>query len=281
VVVVNGKISESSARGYRRLGRFIPGFPAGGVARFQVQDEVYAARLRGLGIPGSKIEVAGNLKFDNASIQDPAERRKRLRAAHGFPPDAPILVAGSTHPGEEPLLLDALRRLDGRGLGIRLVLAPRHPERIPELVELCRREGLDWGLRSAVAPGDPEVLLVDTLGELHNLYALADLAFVGGTLVPVGGHNLLEPASLGLPLVVGPHLDTVREMAAVLAEAGVLTVLPAGDPDSITETLLTLFRDPDARHRAAAGAARVIAANRGGVERAASAVAEVLGRKLP
>lgn len=274
VLVANGKMSARSQRGYRRVQRVLPRF-LDGIGAFLMQDRTYADRLRALGVPDSRIEVTGNLKYDNVTFDSSRPTRAPLRAEHGFDAMAPIVIFGSTHPGEEGPILDACAAVAATVPGFRAVLAPRHPERVPDVVRLVERAGLRVGLRSRPSDvADPVCLVVDTMGELSSLYGLADVAFVGGTLVDVGGHNLLEPAGLGLPLVVGPHLHTVRETADELAEAGVLEVVSG--PDGLADALLRLLSDAGVRARAAAGARSVIARHKGSARRTMSTLMQFL-----
>jgi 3-deoxy-D-manno-octulosonic-acid transferase len=274
VVVVNGKLSEESTRGYRRLQRIMPGFLKG-ISAFLMQNELYGSRLETLGVPRERIEVVGNLKFDNARTRDPSEVRQRLRSEHGFGEGAAILLAGSTHKGEEDTLLQAAARIRADLPGFRLVLAPRHPERVSEVLEAAGATGWTCGVRSRPQePRNPAVLVIDTMGELSTLYGLADLAFVGGTLAPVGGHNLLEPAELGLPILVGPHLHTVRETADALQAGGALQVVRSAE--ELACSVLEFLRNQEKVKRAADAAHAVIEAHRGSVGR----TLEVISREL-
>lgn len=272
--VVNAKISERSARGYARLERW--GLTMlGGLARVLAQEEAYAERFVAHGLPRDRVLATGNLKYANAASADPTEDRRKLRAEHGFRAGAPILVAGSTHPGEEAVVLDAFAALRAGDPDLRLVLAPRHPERAEEVGGLCRQSGWKVGWRRQPdAGGDPDVLVVDTLGELQRLYALADVTFVGGTLVPIGGHNLLEPAGWGLPVVTGTSLHTVREMADRLGAAGCHVVVE--DADGLMAATRRFLDDQPARQAAAEGARRVLDEHRGALDRTLDALAPAL-----
>lgn len=274
ILVANGKMSARSQRGYQCMQRLLPRF-LDGISVFLMQNQLYADRLSTLGVPASRIEVVGNLKYDNVTLDPSRPTRASLRAEHGFDPVAPIAMFGSTHPGEEELILEACVAVAAVVPGFRFVLVPRHPERVSDVVKLVERAGLRVGLRSRPSDAaDPACLVVDTMGELSSLYGLADVAFVGGTLVDVGGHNLLEPAGLGLPLVVGPHLHTVRETADDLAEADVLEVVTG--PDALAAALVRLLSDTDARARASAGARAVIARHKGSARRTISTLMHFL-----
>lgn len=278
VVVANAKISERSARGYRRLGP-LGRRMLGRVQAFLAQEASFAERFRALGVAPERVVVAGNLKVGNLRFEDPSPRRARLREEHGFSPEARLLVAGSTHPGEEAAWLAVLERLRGRIPDLRLILVPRHPERLKEVETSCRSRSERVGFRTRpLDPPDPEVLIVDTMGELGDLYAVADLAFVGGTLAPIGGHNPLEPARFGLPTLVGPHVHTVRETVRWLEEAEVLHRVTE---DVLPERVEALLDDARAAARARTGARRVLAAHADSLERTLRALDEVLaGRSL-
>jgi 3-deoxy-D-manno-octulosonic-acid transferase len=277
---MNAKMSPSSHRGYRRLLRLWPRFLEP-VAAWLAQSEAHADRIRTLGVPAERVRVCGNVKFDNVVERDAAPDRARLRREHGFDPAAKIIVAGSTHRGEESALLAAFGAIREGLPELRLVLCPRHRERISEVAELVRRNPA-WELGFRTSPSatrDPDVLVVDSMGELSMLYALADVAYVGGTLVPIGGHNLLEPASLGLPIVVGRHLDTVLETAAALRDAGALVRVE--DEAGLPRAFADLLRDPRAGVLAAQGAREVIRAHRGSVARTMDVIAGAIAPARP
>ena len=194
VLCVNARITERSFRRYRRLKPLFAG-SFSRIARFLPQGEEHAARLRALGVPAGRIQIIPNLK---GAAESPAR-------PDWIPDGDPVLVAGSTHPGEEAVVLDAWQALPGW----RLVLAPRHPQRFEEVAGLLEARGIPFARHSSPVPGAWRVLLLDTMGDLKAAYAAAALAFVGGSLAPVGGHNVLEPAAAGVPVVVGPHTDHV------------------------------------------------------------------------
>jgi len=238
VVIVNGRLSGRSFRGYSRVVWFF-----GPVLRtlraISAQTREDAERFIALGADPSVVTVGGNLKFDVShpgkgatSLSGILEREKAAGARW--------IVAGSTHEGEEAVVLRAFaaaRRIDP---GIRLLLAPRHPERFSVVESALRQEGVPVVRRTSIPEGkgriEEEVLLLDTVGELPSAYAAADLAFVGGSLVPKGGHNVLEPAWHGVPTIVGPHMENFREIADVFLGAGGLLQVPGeGGLSSIFE----------------------------------------------
>jgi 3-deoxy-D-manno-octulosonic-acid transferase len=216
IQVINGRVSDRAFPRLHRLRRFLrPIF--GPIGRFGVQTAADRERLEDLGVAADRVAVTGNLKFEIAPPPPRPEVVAWLAAARRGCPDRPLLVAGSTMRGEEDRVLDAWEASGRRHLP---VFAPRHPERWDEVAQEFARRGLRVDRRSQADhdPADgrdavPDVLLLDSLGELAGLYALADGAFVGGTLVPTGGHNPLEPAAHGTPVVAGPSMDNFREIA--------------------------------------------------------------------
>lgn len=252
-VLVSGRVSERSFRRYRWIRAFL-GEVLGAVARFGMQTEGDAERIRALGAPAERVSVTGSLKSEPADPPPPAVTL-----------DVPAFwVAASTHAGEELACVRAQAVLAGRHPGLRLLLAPRHLDRVPEVETMLRREGVSYALRSALAgsrwSGAESILVLDTLGELAGLYRGAVGTLVGGTLVPIGGHNLLEPARAGVPVLFGPHVANVAEVAHALVEAG--GGLPVRDADELALRIGELVTDP--RARAARGGAAARAAERGG-----------------
>jgi 3-deoxy-D-manno-octulosonic-acid transferase len=229
VAVVNGRSSDRAFGRQRRLGRVNDVFYRH-VDVFGVQTADDARRFEALGVDPAKLHVTGNLKFDAPPPDEKPELERTIRALAG---DRPILVAGSTmgstggataDPSEDEMVLDAFEAV-GEAHDAVLVLAPRHPERFGAVADLLVRRGLPFVRRSETAAVDtavesPAVILLDTLGELSRVYCLARAAFIGGTLVPTGGHNPLEPAQFAVPTVVGPSMHNFREMAAIFDREG-------------------------------------------------------------
>jgi 3-deoxy-D-manno-octulosonic-acid transferase len=215
VLVVNGRVSTRTAARMKTLRPLVRRVLAA-VSRFQVQTERDKARLIEAGLPAGKIEVAGNLKCEVRLPQLTPEEIVSARAEIGVAEGEVLVVAGSIHPGEEQSLLPAFRAARSKGRPIRLVLAPRHPDKFAGLEKDRLIEGLTLRRKSGLRPSeDWDVLLLDTIGELARFYALADAAFIGGSLIEWGGQNLLEPAFYGQPVFFGPHMDNF----AALAEA--------------------------------------------------------------
>lgn len=276
VALASARLSEQSARRYQRYGRTLMLGALRRLRTIAAQSAEDAARFVALGAPADNVHVAGNLKFDFAPPRELPVRAQALREALG---GRRLWVAGSTHAGEEIACLEAQQALEQRfgDEAPLLVLVPRVPGRFDEVADLLSARGVSFARRSHGAPplpADCGVLLVDTLGELMDFYALAEVAFVGGTLVPVGGHNLLEPAALGVPVVCGPHTHNGPQVAQLLREAGALRVV--SDGAGLTRAVLALYGDEDARKAAGEAGRRVVEANRGAVARCLEIVGPVL-----
>ncbi|EJZ56205.1 3-deoxy-D-manno-octulosonic-acid transferase [Pseudomonas fluorescens R124] len=265
VALANGRLSERSARGYGRFSKLTAPMLVE-MSFFAVQTEAEAQRFRDLGARPQAVEVTGSIKFDLTIdpqlLQRAAELRGQWQAL-----ERPVWIAASTHEGEDEVVLDAHRRLLANYPNALLILVPRHPERFNSVFELCQREGFATVRRSSGAnvEANTSVLLGDTMGELLFLYALADSAFVGGSLVPNGGHNLLEPAALAKPVISGPHLFNFLDIAAQLREAGALAEVD--DAEGLAVEVQRLFELPrDAQRMAEAGLA-VMRRNQGALQR--------------
>lgn len=215
--LVNGRLSERSFGRYRLVAFLLRGFLAG-IDRLAVQSETDARRFEALGAPAKRVQVAGNLKFDRLQVGDPAEAGARLRAL-GWQ-DYPLWVVGSSHPGEEEILLSAFLSARRRFPSLKLVLAPRHVERSAAVAQRLTKRGLPYCLWSSVPDVSAQVLILDSLGMLISFYPHASFSFVGGTLVPIGGHNLLEPALAGSLVLFGPHTAHTRQAADLLTGGG-------------------------------------------------------------
>ncbi|SFD36517.1 3-deoxy-D-manno-octulosonic-acid transferase [Thiohalospira halophila DSM 15071] len=272
VLLANARMSARSARRYARLRRLIAPVLAT-PTRILAQAEDDASRLTELGAPAGRVEVAGNLKFDLALPADLAERGAELRASLGA---RPAWIAASTREGEEESILAAhatVRRTHPDAL---LLLAPRHPQRFDEVADLIRDHTGEPARRSRgeVPDADQPVYLADTLGELPLLYAAADLAFVGGSLVPLGGQNVLEPAAVGRAVITGPSRYNFATITRGLEAAGALTEV--ADADALGRTVTELLTDPESRAAMGAAGAELVAAHRGATQRLAAQVAAIL-----
>jgi 3-deoxy-D-manno-octulosonic-acid transferase len=262
IVMVNGRISDRSFRRMRRM-RWLLRPLLDPIDRFGVQSEEDRHRLLELGVEPARVVRTGNLKYDTPEPPVSAELGAALR---DLAAGRPLLVAGSTMAGEDIKVGDAFRLLGG-GQRALLVLAPRHPERWEAVAESLAREGLEIARRSRpdCRPERPDVLLLDTMGELAALYRHADAAFIGGTLVPTGGHNPLEAARFGIPLAVGPSMENFREIATHFDNAGAWVRVESA------EDLAAAWRgwldDPTAAAAVGERARLLVAEHRGALER--------------
>jgi 3-deoxy-D-manno-octulosonic-acid transferase len=237
------------------------------IDRYCVQSEESGRRFVDLGAEPSRVVVTGSLKFDSLDPPtSPLQLRARDRVLRYFRVSSarPVLVAGSTMRGEEMAVLQAFRHVRQSSPGALLVLAPRHPERFDEVDALCRREGWKTARRTELAiDTEPraDIVVLDTIGELATIYQIATVVFVGGSLLATGGHNVLEPAVFGKPIVFGPHMENFREIAdTFVAHDAAIRLDAARDLD---DTLVTLFGDSVRRARLGAAARALVEANRG------------------
>tara|TARA_R110000868_G_scaffold119522_2_gene317316 strand:+ start:1074 stop:2330 length:1257 start_codon:yes stop_codon:yes gene_type:complete len=262
LVLANARLSERSARGYQRVSWLVkPMFAA--LDWVAVQSQAEALRFSSLGVDKSAMMVTGSIKFDFRPSAALLAQAHALRKNWG---ERPVWIAASTHAGEDEQVLRAHQVLLQTLPDALLILVPRHPERFDSVARQVSDAGLLQLRRSqggSPAPTD-QVLLGDTMGELVMLYACADVAFVGGSLVPNGGHNYLEPAALGLPVLSGPHRFNFTEISDLLQGAGALQLV--NDSQGITEALLTLLQDSKARKQAGDAGLAVVAANQGALE---------------
>jgi 3-deoxy-D-manno-octulosonic-acid transferase len=261
VLLVNGRLSARSARGYRRLGALTRKM----LQRLTViacQYPAHAERFLALGAAEEKLKVLGSVKFDVRLPDDASERVEALRQRWGLRPRR-VWIAGSTHPGEDELLLRAHLRVRQRLPEARLILVPRHPSRCGEILALCRSQGLRAARQSQSAPDDAaaDVVVGDVMGQLIYLYGLSEVAFVGGSLVPAGGHNPIEPALWGQPLLIGQAHENFPDVVERFAEAGSLSVVSG--VESLAVELIRYLNDTEARRLAGAAAREVVMKNRG------------------
>lgn len=265
VALANARLSERSARGYARFARLTAPMLAE-LSLIAVQTEAEAERFRRLGARAECVEVTGSIKFDltidPALPKKAAELRSQWNAVN-----RPIWIAASTHAGEDEILLAAHRQLLATHPDASLILVPRHPERFAAVYELCRKQDFSTVRRSQKEPPEAttQVLLGDTMGELLFLYALADIAFVGGSLVPTGGHNLLEPAALGKPVLTGPHLFNFLDIAAQLRDAGALVEI--SNAAELAASIDALWRQPNEIERMRGTGLSVLSNNQGALNR--------------
>ena len=263
-MIANGRLSDRSFSHYR-LVRGAMRRVLADVTVFAMQSDEDARRMIALGAPAERVVVAGNLKHD--ALPDPTGAADLWRRLLGLSSGQPVWIAGSTHRGEDEAVLEAHRRARVERPGIVLVLAPRHPERVGEVLALAAKNGFTTVRRSELPIRTRDavpIIVLDTVGELAQMYSIADVVFVGGSLVPLGGHNLLEPALRGKPVLFGPHTSNFREAATILTTSG--GGLVVRDAEELAAGLRRLLGNPGLRAQLGA-AAREAAASRHGATR--------------
>ncbi len=268
VMIANGRISDRSYRRYRLVRRFMASVLAD-VRVFAMQSDEDARRIIALGAQPERVVVTGNIKVD-AAAADPPGSGDLWRRLLALAPGQRVWVAGSTHPGEEALVLDAHRTALAEHPELVLVIAPRHPERTREVLALVDRRGWPSVRRSelpaavtATAAAVPPVVILDTVGELAMLYSIADVVFVGGSLVPMGGHNVLEAAQRRKPVLIGPHTGNFRESVGLLESAGAALVVR--DASELAHELRRLLADGDHRLKLGDAGYEAVASRHGAV----------------
>jgi len=285
VALVNGRISEKSFRGYRRLGAFIRR-AVNDLALALMQADADAERLRQLGFE-KEIRVTGNLKFDSAEVGTDQTLTEEFRKRFGFNGSARLIVAASTHEPEESVVLDAFKTASAAKRGrVRLLIAPRHPERFSDVAELLRDSGLAWVRRSDSPRQEDQncqAILLDTIGELRSVYPLADIVFVGGSIATKGGHNLIEPAAAGACVIVGPHTKNFAAITRSFIESDGLIQLPNGTTEETSKTLASVFIElllnEEKRKQIAERGVSVCRQNRGATDRTIEMLAGILSRE--
>ena len=240
LALINGRVSEKSFRGYRRIrpliSRLLSGFEL-----LAVQNEEYADRLRTLGAPNERLHLTGSIKFDGVKSDRANAKTSELRQFFGLRSDERIFIAGSTQAPEESFALDTWQTLRSEFPNLRLILVPRHKERFDEVAALVISRGLTLQRRSNEVSTSGDVLLLDTLGELGACWGLAEVAFVGGSLTQRGGQNMLEPAAFGAAVLFGPNTWNFRDIVEQLLSRDSARVVRSAD--ELTSTVRMLLRD--------------------------------------
>lgn len=263
LLLVNARLSDRSMSGYLHFRKLI-GSTLSAATEILTQGGQDARRFEALGADRRKITVTGNLKFEQQLSPGLPAQAAELRREWGT--ERPVWIAGSTHEGEDELVLDVFRRVRKRVPDCLLVLVPRHPERFDAVAALTRQRGYDPVLRSTrvACTADTSVFIGDSIGELMLFYAAADVAFVGGSLVHAGGHNLLEPAAAGIPVITGPHVYNFAEIGELLVSAGACRIVES--TAELETAVLHWLQDPDARRQAGGQAREAVVMNRGALE---------------
>lgn len=272
--IVNARLSLSSFRGYLLAGRTVKDmFDSADL--ICAQSSLDAQRLRNLGVDDRLLRVTGNLKFDFEVPENVLEQGRQLRQQWGA--SRPVLIAASTHHGEEARILSAFDALRRRHSDLLLVLVPRHPERFAAVTRLCRRRGFSTRRRTQLSgslPGGTDVLVGDTMGELHKLYAASDIAFVGGSLVRRGGQNPLEACTVGVPVIFGPHMFHFEEISALTLERGAARQVQ--DAKALIRAVALYLEQPELRRAAGLAARALIRDNHGSLARTLEAMSRQL-----
>jgi 3-deoxy-D-manno-octulosonic-acid transferase len=283
VAVVNGRISRKSFARYRRI-RFFLRRVLAGVTIAVMQSEKDAERIRVLGMPAQSVFTAGNLKFESGSYTD---QNTDVKTRFGLQGEPPLVLAASTHAPEEKIVLESFKKLR-ESQSVRLMVAPRKPERFDEVAALIEASGFSWVRRTnAPQPSDAEaeVILLDTIGELPSMYSLATVVFVGGSIVDRGGHNVLEPAAHGVAVVTGAHTHNFHAIVDLLNEADAIVQLPPVEGAEAVATLTEVFQrlliDTEWRRGLGARAKQIVDDNQGAVERTMKLIAPLLSGKQP
>jgi 3-deoxy-D-manno-octulosonic-acid transferase len=280
LVLVNGRLSERSFKNYLKLSWLFS--PLLKLFRlFLVRQEEDAARFRKLGAPADRVQVLGNIKFDGLAEQASPALENRVRSRLALPEGSRVLVAGSTRGQEEEMLAAVYERLRPAFPDLRLILAPRHLNRVAGIETLLKRRGLAYDLYSralssregARAP----VILVDRMGDLFALYSAASLVFCGASLVPKGGQNILEAAAWGKPVFYGPHMEDFRDARQLLEAAG--AGVPVRDPDELARKWEYYLEHPEEARRLGAAGKEALASQQGLTRKAAAAVAALIKKK--
>lgn len=263
ILIANARLSQRSKKGYQRVGKIIrPTLAKIDLLAIQYQKD--AERFKELGVTDKQIKITGNMKFDMPIAPSLLESAESLRQSWGA--QRPVFVAASTHEGEEEVILNAFQTIRQHAPNCLLVLVPRHPERFDKVYQLCNKYGFQTARRS-----DPEtqhseysIYLGDTMGELRLFCGASDIAFVGGSLIQRGGHNLLEPAAFKLPVLTGPHTFNFEEATNLLQQAQALIVVE--DSESLANHVIKLINDTDYRNQLGERSLQVVEHNRGALK---------------
>lgn len=273
VIIANARVSEKSVRGYRWFPRLVRKALAS-VSKIAAQSETDAARLILCGAEHERIEVVGSLKFDVSMPASHTEQGEFIR--QGWGASRPVWIAASTHEGDDKPVFDAHQIVLKKFPDALLLIVPRHPERFGRVYSMARSYGYETALRSENGRCDEntQCFVIDTMGELLLFCAASDVAFVGGSIAPAGGHNVLEPAALGRPVIMGPHMFNFEEIAARMLAIG--AAVQVKNTAELADSVCELFRDADKRDRMGQAGLRLIDEGRGALARTLDIVAEYI-----
>lgn len=270
VLLANGRLSEKSANAYRRIAPLVRTMLTE-LTAVAAQHKDDGARFTDLGLAEGSLCITGNIKFDLSLDQLTIEKARELLAEWRGVSERPILLAASTHHGEDEIILQAFAKVKTEIDNLLLVLVPRHPERFNQVAELCAAAGFSLARRSSEGSlNGADILLGDTMGELMTFFGACDIAFVGGSLVPTGGHNIIEPAAWGVPVLTGPHLFNFSEASQLLLDGDAMQICHSAD--QMAEQVVKLLKNQTQRAEMGAAAQRIASANRGALGRLLSLI---------
>lgn len=284
-IMVNGRISDKSSKRYPYLLGILKDM-LNNVDRFCMQSSQDAEHIIGLGADPSRVVVTGNTKFDQTYAEISQQQQHELRQILGLQHATPVIVAGSTHKGEEEMLIAAFQTVLKNFPQAAMVIAPRHVERASEIADLCRKADIRATKRTEAVPESlipdappasslqPLIIILDTIGELGKVYGIADLVFVGGSLVSKGGHNILEPAAHGKPVLVGPHMFNFKEIYGLLSKRGVCITVK--EQSELSTQMNALLKDTQLRMHMKQEALKIIDENKGASGKSAQFVTQLL-----
>lgn len=267
VLLINGRLSEHSFKGYSRLGKVFS-WMTKGISCFSVQNELYAKRFKKLGIDENKIDITGNIKFDALSMSIETNVQNELRSQISLPENVPVLMVGSSHAPEEKIILHSFKQLQEQFPDFRLILVPRNPQRSEEIAHWIQELGYIPILKNNIpkdfAFSSHHVLIANIMGELHKLYSLATLVFIGGSLIPHGGQNFIEAAALGKPVVCGAYMNNFPDIRFFVEQKAVIQVQ---NSENLTEVFSHLFTNKAERQQMVEKAIDIIKKSQGSTER--------------
>jgi 3-deoxy-D-manno-octulosonic-acid transferase len=276
VVLANARMSEKSAKGYARFAKFTASMLKN-IYLAAIQNEEDAQRLIQLGLPAANAQVIGNIKFDLSIDDTTKEKARQLKHDYSERGNKTVFIAASTHNGEDEIILDAFKLVRQSRDDLKLLLVPRHPERFDSVFELCKKTSLHCARRTSGEIDGADILLGDTMGELLMLYGAADIAFVGGSFVENGGHNYIEPAAWGLPILSGPSTFNFRETAQELAGVGAMTIV--ADANELATEVQILLENKDLSVSRGKIAQEIADKNRGALSKLTTQIDQIIEAK--
>tara|TARA_Y100000588_G_C14241468_1_gene919576 strand:+ start:1192 stop:2430 length:1239 start_codon:yes stop_codon:yes gene_type:complete len=277
-ILLNGRLSDASYRRYQFIGRSIKGVMAN-LDRVCAQTPLWGQRFINLGVLPEQVKVTGSLKYDSVSVMPDSTQVKDTNAllkVFNFAPDVPVIIAGSTTPGEEQLILNTFKRIRSSFAKCVLILAPRRPERFLEVRQIAINHGFSVAMRTDLreTTSNVEVIVLDTLGELNQLFKVATIVFVGGSLVDFGGHNILEPAIHGKPIIFGKHMENFLEISSLFVSQG--AALQVHSSSELEESFRVLLNDPKRCKTIGTKARSLIAKHRGACSRSLKVIVDLV-----